>query len=116
MLGHDKEKVWIKAVPDGHTYRIANEALGLLLGTALDVPVIDKAAIISVRSDSAGAEFLRKNGCDPYVWVTRNMGRTLNVNSTKKKVCELAYTEAGVRLVLINTLLDNWDQVTSSFR
>lgn len=110
--GCDKEDVWIKAVPHGHNYRIANEALGLLLGAAINVPVIKKAAIIKVHSDSVGSKFLKENGYDPFVWVGQNMGKTLTADSTKQRVFELAHTEAGVRSLLINTLLDNWDQIT----
>jgi len=110
--GCHKEKLWVKAIPNGHNYRIANEALGLILGNAINAPVIDRAAIIKVNVNSDGWSYLENSNCSPFVWVSPHMGKTLDIHSTKQMSTELAQREEGVRLVLMNTLLDNWDQIT----
>ncbi|WP_374421461.1 hypothetical protein [Chromobacterium sp.] len=108
-LGNDK--IWIKAVPQDHTYRIANEALAVLLGHAFGAPVLNRAAIVKIQSNSNLYRFIEERRLEPFIWVSPDAGNTLDGNLLKYKISTLAMKDCGIILTLLNSLLNNCDRI-----
>lgn len=105
-------KFWVKAVRFGNQFQIANEALALFVGGLIDCRVLESGLIIKCNQEHSIYAYLSSKNLSPYIWLTKNQGETIIKEALRSKIDMLCISELGVRHLIFNTLLDNWDHIT----